>query len=161
MSTSHRLSSASATCRLEWRPSRLIAGWLASLAMLCPICLLASGLPRWLAWPLALAAAAWGLRLAWREAGRAPRWLVLADRATGPGDGIASHAGPDTLDGRPLARCEIAWRGPLAFVHAVDDAGRHQRLAWWPDTLPAARRRELRLAAAARGASRHGRPMAP
>ncbi|MCO5170005.1 MAG: serine/threonine protein kinase, partial [Planctomycetes bacterium] len=67
-------------------------------------------------WPLALAAAAWGLRLAWREAGRAPRWLVLADRATGPGDGIASGAGPDTLDGRPLARCEIAWRGPLAFV---------------------------------------------
>ncbi|MBE2291389.1 MAG: hypothetical protein J0L89_02695 [Xanthomonadales bacterium] len=154
-------SSASAPCRVEWRPSRWLVAALLILSLLAPLSVLGAEVPRWLAWPLALAAAAWGLRLAWREAGRAPRWLVLADRATGPGDGIASHAGPDTLDGRPLARCEIAWRGPLAFVHAVDDAGRHQRLTWWPDTLPAARRRELRLAAAARGASRHGRPMAP
>ena len=148
-------SPGSAPCRLEWRPSRWLQVALWVLAALAPLAVLGSELPQVLAWPLALAVAARGLALAWREAGRAPCLLVLGAGGTEPG---ASH---DTLDGRVLVRCEVAWRGPLAFVHAVDDAGRHQRLAWWPDTLPAARRRELRLAAAARGASRHGRPMAP
>ena len=107
--------------------------------------------------PLAVAAAAWGLDACRREAGRAPRRLVLAP-ASGSGGGAA---GQDSLDGRPLARCELAWRGPLAFVHLVYRDGRHQRLVWWPDTLPAQRRRELRLAVAARHASRRDRPMAP
>ena len=34
MSKSHRSSSASATCRLEWRPSRLIKAWLVLLVVL-------------------------------------------------------------------------------------------------------------------------------
>lgn len=144
-------SPASAPCRLEWRPSRWLLAALLILSVLAPLAVLGSELPRVLAWPLALVAAAQGLRLAWREAGRAPHWLVLGDPA----------AAADTLDGRPLAHCGIAWRGPLAFVHTVDRDGRHRRLVWWPDTLPAPRRRELRLAAAARSASRRDRPMAP
>jgi len=154
-------SPASAACRpdpcrpgsrrFDWRPSRWLLAALLILSLLAPLSVLGSDLPRRLSWPLAIAAAGWGLRLARREAGRAPRRLVLSDPETGT----------DTLDGQPLARCEIAWRGPLAFLHAVDREGRRQRLAWWPDTLPAARRRELRLAVAARNASRRDRPMAP
>ena len=56
MSKSHRSSSASATCQLEWRPSRWVTAWLLAQVLLVPICLLASGLPRLVAWPVALAA---------------------------------------------------------------------------------------------------------
>ncbi len=152
-------SPGSAPCRLElqWRPSRWLLAALLILSVLAPLSVLGSELPRALAWPLAVAAAAWGLVACRREAGRAPRRLVLAP-ASGSGGGAA---GQDSLDGRPLARCELAWRGPLAFVHLVYRDGRHQRLVWWPDTLPAQRRRELRLAVAARHASRRDRPMAP
>ena len=153
-------SPGSAPCLLElqWRPSRWLLAALLILSVLAPLSVLGSELPRALAWPLAVAAAAWGLDACRREAGRAPRRLVLAP-ASGSGGGGA--AGQDSLDGRPLARCELAWRGPLAFVHLVYRDGRHQRLVWWPDTLPAQRRRELRLAVAARHASRRDRPMAP
>lgn len=144
-------SPASAPCRLEWRPSRWLLAALLIMSVLAPLSVLGSDLPRALAWPLAAATAAWGLHLTRREAGRAPCRLVLA----------AAAGGGDTLDGRPLARCEVAWRGPLAFVHAVHVDGRRQRLVWWPDTLPVAQRRELRLAAVARSTSRHDRPVAP
>ena len=149
MPNCRRSSPGSAPCRLEWRPSRWLLAALLVLAVLAPLSVLGSELPRVLAWPLALAAAGRGLQLARREAGRAPHWLVLG------------AAGQDTLDDRPLTRCEITWRGPLAFVHAIDRDGRRQRLVWWPDTLSASQRRELRLAAASRNASRRGRPMAP
>ena len=166
-------SPGSAPCRLElqWRPSRWLLAALLILSLLAPLSVLGSELPRALAWPLALGAAGAGLAAAWREAGRAPRHLRLA--ATAPGADAGPHAGRDTLDGhwtlddrdtlddRELARFELAWRGPLAFAHLVYRDGRHERLVWWPDTLPAQRRRELRLAAAARHASRHARPMAP
>ena len=144
-------SPGSVPCRLEWRPSRWLLAALLGLSLLSPLSVIGSNLPRVLAWPLALACATWGLHLARREAGKPRRTLVLAC----PG------GGHDTLDDRPLVHCQVAWRGPLAFVHAVDRNGRSVRLVWWPDTLPAAHRRELRLAAAARNASRRDRPMAP
>ena len=144
-------SQGSAPCRLEWRPSRWLLAALLLLSLLAPLSVLGSELPRPLAWPLALAAAGHGLRLAWRQAGRAPRLLVL----------VAAGGGSDLLDGRPLQACRGPWRGPLAFVHAIDRDGRSVRLDWWPDTLPSPRRRELRLAALARHASRRTRPMAP
>ena len=134
MSTSHRLSSASATCRLEWRPSRLIAGWLASLAMLCPICLLASGLPRWLAWPLAVLAMLHALREARRY--RASPWRVL----------VIPVEGPLRVDEEVIDHWRLHWRGPLAFVAWRDARGRGHALSFWPDTLGLAGRRELRLA---------------
>lgn len=147
-------SPASAPCRLEWRPSRWLRAALLVLALLAPLSVLGSDLPGMIAWPLAVAAGAWGLWSARREAGRAPRQLVLATAA-------ATQVPLDTLDGRPVHACRIAWRGPLAFIHLVDRDGRSERLAWWPDTLPPTLRRELRLAAAARAASRRDRPMAP
>ena len=147
-------SPTSAPCRLEWRPSRWLLAALLILVLLAPLSVLGSDLPRGFAWPLALAAGACAMRSAWREAGRAPRLLVLA--AT-----TAAQMPPDTLDGRPMHACRISWRGPLAFVHVVDRQGRAERLVWWPDTLPPARRRELRLAVAARAASRRDPPMAP
>jgi toxin CptA len=144
-------SAGSAPCRLEWRPSRWLLAALLVLSLLAPLSVLGSGLPRALAWPAALAAAGYGLRLAWKQAASAPRQLVLA----------VGGGGSDLLDGRPLHACHVGWRGPLAFVHAIDRDGRSHRLAWWPDTLPAPLRRELRLAVAARPASRRARPVAP
>nr|WP_028919059.1 hypothetical protein [Pseudoxanthomonas suwonensis] len=146
----------SAPCRLEWRPSRWLLAALLLLTVLAPLAVLGSELPRPLAWPLALAAAARGLQLARREAGRAPRQLVLGPAPRQPGAPCL-----DSLDGQPLEDCQVRWRGPLAFLDALDREGRRVRLAWWPDTLPAARRRELRLAMAARVVSSSTRPMAP
>ena len=45
---------------------------------------------------------------------------------------------------------DVEWRGALAFLRWRDAAGRTQRRGFWPDTLPAGKRRELRLAAPAR-----------
>ena len=49
-------------------------------------------------------------------------------------------------EGQPIHEVQLQWRGPLAFLCWRDRAGQRQRLVWWPDTLPATRRRELRLA---------------
>ena len=154
MPNSLRSSPASAPCRLEWRPSRWLLAALLVLSVLAPLSVLGSDLPRAGAWPLAIGAAGYGLWLVRREAGRARRLLVLG----------AAHmpGGPrDTLDGRPVQACRISWRGPLAFVHLLDLDGRELRLAWWPDTLPAAQRRELRLAAGSPDAGRHRGDRAP
>jgi len=107
-------------------------------------------MPRPLAWPLALAALAcggWTLR---RERARPVRSLVLAGAQA-----------PVLVDGQPVADFELQWRGPLAFASWRDAHGRRQRLAWWPDTLPPALRRELRLAAPAHAAARGHASMAP
>jgi toxin CptA len=68
---------------------------------------------------------------------------------------------PATLDGQPIDNVRLQWRGPLAFLFWRDRQGRPQRLSWWPDTLPAASRRELRLAASCLEAARSHRQMAP
>jgi plasmid maintenance system antidote protein VapI len=65
------------------------------------------------------------------------------------------------LDGVPVEQVEVQWRGPLAFVSWKGRDGRRQRLSWWPDTLPPARRRELRLAANATDTAPHRSAMAP
>ena len=66
-----------------------------------------------------------------------------------------------TVDGLPAHEPRLVWRGPLAVLHWRDRKGVRHRLGWWPDTLPGAARRELRLAAGIDGASRDRRPMAP
>ena len=109
--------STSARFRLEWRPSRWLVGALALIAVLAPFAVLQSELPRPWAWLLAADAAVWGLWLAWREARKPPRSLEW-----------------------PLPGATLAWRGPLLFLRAPG-----LRLAWWPDTLDAATRRELRV----------------
>ncbi len=140
MANSPNLSNASAPCRLEWRPSRLLAAALAVLT---------SEMPRGLAWPLAVAAGLRGLHLARRETRRPVQaWVFPAD-------------GRVTVDGLRVHEPTLVWRGPLAILRWRDGQGRRHGLGWWPDTLPVAARRELRLAADLADASRGRRPMAP
>lgn len=159
MPHSTRWSNASAPCRppreasgvrLEWRPSRLLVSGLLLLAMAAAASVLASEMPRLAAWPLASAALGYGVWLAWRESRAERRWLVVAS-----GDAVS------TVDGRPAAGLTVRWRGPLAFLHWRDGDGRSRRLVFWPDTLPAPRRRELRLAAPMPVAARSRASMAP
>lgn len=149
MANSPHSSSVSAPRRLEWRPSRLLCAILILLGIGAGLAVLASEMPRAAAWPLALGAALQGVRLARREARRPVlSWVFPA-------------SGPVTMEGIPVREAELVWRGPLAILHWRDRRGRRHRLGWWPDTLPAPARRELRLAAGIDGASRAPRPMAP
>lgn len=136
MPTSQRSSTASAACRLEWRPSRWVGGSVALLTLLAPWSVLASEMPLPLAAPLALLAFAHGIRT--RQRYRATPGGLFAWQ----GDGTVV-----TCDGTPIREALLQWRGPLAFLRWRDAQGRIRRRAWWPDTLPAERRRELRLAA--------------
>jgi toxin CptA len=120
------------------------------LALLAPCAVLGSEMPRMAAWPLATVACAYGLWLARREARKPARQLLWP----------AADA-PVVLDGEPLQQAELHWRGPLAFLRWRGHGGRGGRLGWWPDTLPPAQRRELRLAARARAAAQPAASMAP
>ncbi|MEE7566640.1 hypothetical protein HH297_09445, partial [Xanthomonas sp. Kuri4-3] len=60
----------------------------------------------------------------------------------------------------PVAAFRVEWRGPLAQL-SWRDGRRRERLLFWPDTLPPAQRRELRLAAGAHAISSRPRQMAP
>ena len=106
---------------------------------------LASGLPGASAWPLALFAAGHGAWLARREIRRRPGVVAFSGQAVG-----WREAGEGDLT---LADVRLQFRGPCAWLQARRPDGRVLRLAWWPDTLDAAGRRQLRLAVAA--TSRH------
>jgi toxin CptA len=109
-----------------------------------------SELPR----PLTWLATAWALlhggRCLWREWRRPAHSLVIS----------RDPASPSWLDGVAVDNIRVQWRGPLAFVQVRCRDGRRHRLSGWPDNLPAARRRELRLAVGAHNASRRRRRMA-
>jgi toxin CptA len=151
-------SSTSATCRLEWRPSRWLTGLLLGLGMSAALSLLASDLPSMAAWPGAVVALTYGAWLARREAGKPTVTLCIRD-------------GVVTVDGEPVDRFQVDWRGSLAFVRwqaaphrdtrQRGGSPRRRRLVWWPDTLAAAERRELRLAAPPETPARAARSMAP
>jgi toxin CptA len=142
-------SAEAASCRIEWRPSAIARGALIALGLLAGLSALASDLPRAGAWPAALIAPAWGAWLARRERRRPAMHLVW--RA----DGVLF------VDGEHAQRASVQWRGPIAFLAWDGADGRRRRLAAWPDTLPAAQRRELRLAAAASEAAHPRARMAP
>ena len=151
MRNSPRWSNGSVNCRLEWRPSRLLQALLILLGVLGAISVLASEMPRLFAWPAAIVALGYGGWRAHRE-GRRP-WLAFWF----PGNDRAP-----TVDGEPMREARLQWRGPLAFLRwRTHDGGRWRHVAWWPDTLPAAQRRELRLAAGEGDAGRHRRDRAP
>ena len=135
--------------RIEWRPSRWVVAALPSLGALAACSLLASEMPAFVAWPAALAALAWAVRCARREAARPAQSFVFRGSA------------PVLVDGAAVEGMVLQWRGPLAFAHWRDRDGLVRRRSWWPDTLPSARRRELRLAASAGEAARGGASMAP
>jgi len=149
MPHSTRSFDTSAPCRLDWRPSRWLIASVVALAVLAAFSTVASDLPPWAAWPLALLALAYGVRLA-RDEWRRP-WcrVVIADRGA-----------VVRIDGIKVERFVVQWRGPLAFARWSDGQGRTCRLVWWPDTLRRELRRELRLAAAAPATARPAQSMA-
>jgi toxin CptA len=144
-----RSSNASAPCRFDLRPSRCLIATMLAMAVLAPLAVLASEMPRAGAWPLALCAFAYGLFLARREASRPVRAIVI------DGEGAAA------VDGQGVEALRIDWRGPLGFVSWRDAAGRMHRGSLWPDTLPPALRRELRLAVGVRRDGQTPPSMAP
>ena len=122
---------------------------LVALGLLAASSAVASDLPRWLAWPLAVVALANGLRLARHEARKPRRAVVISD-----------NGALVFVDAARVERFAVRWRGPLAFASWCDGHGRTGRLLWWPDTLRPASRRELRLAAAGPAAARPAQSMA-
>lgn len=150
MTNSLRSSHASETCRLEWRPSRLLQASLIAMGCLGAIATLASGLPPTAGGLLAAASLLGGYLAAVRE-GRAPARTLVWD----------GHASVVRVDGVAVAEPALAWRGALAAVSWRDATGRRQRLLFWPDVLDARRRRELRLAAGPVSASPRKPSMAP
>lgn len=158
MPNSTRSSSASArfrrtdggpAARLDWRPSRWLLAALALLGILAAASLLASELPPVLAWPSAALVLGWTDRRLRREARRPPHHFVFRSGQ------------PALVDGVAVDDLALQWRGPLVFACWRGSDGRRRDVSWWPDTLPAASRRELRLAAAGGEAARGGTSMAP
>ena len=143
MPSSSSSSSGSLPCHIEWRPSRWLCVALILLAMLAAFAITASEMPPTAAWPLALLALAYGLWLAARHHAQPVRRFVFN-----------GQDGPVLVDGLPVEEASVTWRGALAFVRWNDATGRTWRMAWWPDTLPAPLRRELRLAAPLKRAAR-------
>lgn len=132
-------SNVSSACRIDWRPSRWLVSALVGLALLSALSLAMSNAPLAVKWPAALLALAHGLRLARREWQRSGLTLVW-----GGGEAPARLIGGRTQ--MRLNHVRVEQRGPLAVLTGRDERGRRHRLAWWPDTLPAAARRQLRLA---------------
>ena len=125
-------------------------GALLILGIVAPVATLGSEMPRWLAWPLGAAAFAYGAWLARCESSRPHQALVFPPAFE-----------PVTIDGHAVDDVQLHWRGPLAFLCWRGKDTRIRRLAWWPDTLPAGQRRELKLAMQAREAAHPSLSVAP
>ena len=115
---------------------------LLALGALAAVSLWLSALSQWLAAPASLLALGYGAWLARREFRREP--FVLAWRG-GASEVELNFAGRRQSWSAP----QVQLRGPLASLSARDGQGRRRRVHWWPDTLPSASRRALRLAAGA------------
>lgn len=135
-------SNASASCRLEWRPSRWLTACLVALTPLSIFAVSRSEAPGWLALALSISALLYGIACVRRELLRPPLRLFFR------GDGKV------LVDGVEVDDFRVAWRGPVAFLDWKDARGHRRRLAWWPDALPADARRRLRLASAGRAICR-------
>ncbi|PPU32408.1 MULTISPECIES: protein YgfX [unclassified Xanthomonas] len=143
-------SPISAPCRLEWRPSRGLVCAVSALAVLALCAVWRSGVPLWLAALLS----AWVPVSAARSLGallRSPARQVL----------IPWGELPASIDGQAVQALQVAWRGPIAVVSWTRADARRERLHFWPDTLPATQRRELRLAAHAHAISSRRSLVAP
>jgi toxin CptA len=134
-----RSSHASPTCRLEWRPSRWRAACIVVVSLLAAVAWQLTALPAEWAAVAGLAGLGWAarrVRLDLAEPALELAWPAGDEgaEATGPGGTFL------------LANVTVRWRGALATLEGRDAAGKLRRLAWWPDTLPPASRRALRLA---------------
>jgi len=107
------------------------------LGVLASWSVLASEMPRPAAWLLAAIAPIYAVVVTRRYLGGSLRVVVWE-----------ANGAVVRVDGAVVDRVSLHWRGPLASLRYRDDTGRRRHLLWWPDTLPAPRRRELRLAAA-------------
>lgn len=134
-----RSSSSLSNCRVEWRPSRVLAGSLLMLGLGAAISLVLSAAPWFLALPAGSLALAHGLALARRELRRP---AMVLDWSGGTGELLLEHEGhrESWRDAR------AAFRGGLVTVAGIDGSGRRQQLHWWPDTLRPDARRRFRLA---------------
>ncbi|MBP6597405.1 MAG: hypothetical protein KA196_07800 [Arenimonas sp.] len=122
------------------------------LALLSAASLWLSGAPAALKWLGGSLALGHGLRLARRERRRPALSLAWA-----------GGAAPATLSGGgfrlDLAGVRVQQRGGMAVLWGRDSRHRCHRLVWWPDTLPPAARRQLRLAAQV--SARYDKPLPP
>ena len=134
--------------RLHWRPSRLLIAALGLLTLAACGALRLSELQGPIAWLGIACVLASGLRTILRTARQPPHRIVV------------QAAGQVLLDGRALEAPRLHWRGPIVRL-TWREGRRTHRLLWWPDTLPAPRRRELRLATAMRPLPRAAESMAP
>ncbi|MGH8054339.1 MAG: hypothetical protein ACREP4_10510 [Stenotrophomonas sp.] len=101
------------------------------------------------AWPLAVTSVVWAgvlVRKEWRR----PLQRLL----------IPQPPSPARLDDLPLEALELLERGPLLILRWRTAKARGV-LLFWPDSLPRARRRELRLAVRAHAVSRNAETVAP
>ncbi len=110
------------------------------LGGLAAVSLWLSALSQWISVPASLLALGYGVWLSRREFRREP--FVLVWRG-GDSEAVLNFAGRTQSWSAP----QVQLRGPLASLSASDEQGRRRRVHWWPDTLPPAARRALRLAA--------------
>jgi toxin CptA len=120
------------------------------LGVLAAIAVIASELPWMVAVSLACVALVYGEWLARRESRRLVSDIVIPSNEAGA-----------TINGSPMQDLHVQWRGRLAFLRWRDEDGRRRYLQGWPDNLPKAARRELRLAMAARAPAHSPRSVAP
>ena len=132
------MSSESSSCRIDWRPSRLLCIALAGFGALAALAVSLSALP--LGWKLLLAGAALvrGILLAHREWRLPP--CTLAFELEG-GEAVIRRSGQD----ESMHEARLALRGVLASLRWRDRDGRRHALRWAPDTLASTDRRDLRL----------------
>ncbi len=131
-----RTTTDGASARVRWVPSRLLMSLLAALTVCACLSLLLSEMPVVLVWLAMPSVLLLGARMILAESRRPGRELVID-----AGGGVC-------LDGHRLDGPRLHWRGPIVRLDWREGRRRHT-LLWWPDTLPAAARRELRLASAA------------
>lgn len=138
MHSSNALPGTRMTRRIDWRPSRVLIGALGLIGLSALLSLWLSALPASVASLLAGAVAIHSAMLIRRELQREQFTLAWAGDETT----ATLNFGART---QSLTEPKLSLRGPLASLHGKDEAGRSQRYLWWPDTLPSAARRELRL----------------
>ncbi|MEG2804307.1 hypothetical protein [Stenotrophomonas sp.] len=119
------------------------------MTALAPWALCNSALPApWRA-PAGVLVVACGAWQAWRY------WRMPAEQLL-----IPAGPAPAQVDQLPVEDLQLADRGVLLEV-AWRQGGRRRRRLFWPDTLPPAQRRELRLAVRAHCISRSRPAVAP
>lgn len=120
------------------------------MALLAQCAVWRSGAPMWVALLLSACAVVLGTRSLRQLLRSPPRQLVV------PWSDAAA-----SVDGERVEDLQVSWRGPIAVVSWQGRGQRRGRLLFWPDTLPAAQRRELRLAAQAHAISSRALQVAP